>query len=134
MEKHSFCIDLANSPENCAFPQNFNTRKCGEIMVFLAVQEVLLRLSRPNQNILPKFLPKRGSPGNEMYLLRSYRVIIVKKLKITELLTKNKAFYQKMNILNSKCALLLFIGYYRFCKYTIESVHKTTSKSSILNV
>ena len=44
VERHSFCIVLHESPEimrNCAFPQNFHTRKSGEITTYFAVMSTI---------------------------------------------------------------------------------------------
>ena len=37
VERHSFSGDSGENFGNCAFPQNFNTRKLDKIMVFYAV-------------------------------------------------------------------------------------------------
>ena len=55
MERHSFLTVLVKSPKNCAFPQNFHTRKLGEITAIYAVSilhvATFLEIKKINLNL-----------------------------------------------------------------------------------
>ena len=57
MIRHSFRIVWGESPElcgNCVFPQNFYTRKLGEITVFYAVRVFFKKSDLVNIRVVPE--------------------------------------------------------------------------------